>query len=124
VVKWILLEMDEQWPVIPRQAAKRRGSGIAQTPLQRLATQRGKFRRRGWLPIAEVTAQGGGGAAKLADFALAGIRVMRDLDNMVWAPYWTEMVKLGDVATLKRCRRNVYERRVMLSRAALSRESE
>lgn len=116
-VRAILAEMDRAHPVIPKERKLRGPSGL--TSAQRRSLRDRKLRAHGMLPVSEITEHG---AAKLADYAAVGIRV-RVTDNRIWwAPAWTKAVKIGDRATLARCKRSAVERAAMLSAAALSKD--
>lgn len=114
----ILAEMDRAYPIIPKEKKPRGPSKL--TGQQRKALRDRRLRARGLVPISEITEHY---SAKLADYAAVGIRV-RITDNRIWwAPAWTRVVKVGDRATLARCKRSASARAAMLAEAALLQEA-
>lgn len=122
VLRGILREMDERFPVIPKQKVAQRVTGL--TPAQRVAIRKRKLIARGFITLAEAAR--GLPDVKLADLAAAGIRVhvLSDSRDALYAssvmvPGWTRSVSPGDVGKLKRLKRSQKERAAHLSMVAL-----
>jgi hypothetical protein len=116
-VRSVLSEMDRDYPVIPKQRKERAHRRLG--AVARDARREGRLRRRGYVKLMEVAGAGSSFTEKMRDCAVAGIRVIVGPCKTHWVPAWVKDVPLGDVATLRRAKRNAYERKVALAEATL-----